>query len=573
MCGILGGNQKNWDYVKGIHEINHRGPDKTKIKTFDKFVLAFARLSIMDLSENAMQPIASPDGQVCMVFNGEIYGFDKLKSELSLKWPFKTTSDTEVILNAYLEYGDKFIDQIDGMFTIAIYDLRIGQIKIYRDRAGIKPLYYYYDGKNFAFASELKALLATCIDVKFEIDYTAIYDYLFYQYIPEPKSLYQNVFKLPPAYQLVYDIEDGTILELQRYWKLRVNTQVGRKRKQSDVEEQLRYLLGKSVKDQLVADVPVGTYLSGGIDSSVITYECNKIHPNIRAFTIGFQEKKYDESYYADLLIEKYVINSYKKILDHKQINDVVGNMRRWFDEPFADTSAYPTYIVSQMAREEVTVVLTGDGSDELFGGYQRYQEFISKMQGRKNRKPIIENVGDWVFQKGFLKGNEQLSHFCSSLTEYATLMGFSIKETYQELAKEWGIPRDYDIYWYFRKYYNQDLPPMTRMRYLDFKTYLPSDILTKVDRVSMTVSLEARVPFLSKELINFAFALTEEECCPKNLLKGILKQAYRNDIPEEILFRKKRGFSAPPQYFHNKYKGLSRFEGVLKSEWPEHLK
>lgn len=570
MCGILGGNQINWDYIKGIDEMKHRGPDKTEVAEFDNFVLAFARLSIMDLTEDAMQPMYSLDKQVCIVFNGEIYGFDLLKKKLNCS--FRTTSDTEVILNAYLEYGDNFINEIDGMFAIAIYDLRIGKIKLYRDRVGIKPLYYYNFGNKFAFASELKALTAICAGEKFEIDYTALYDYLFYRYIPEPKSIYKNVYKLPPAFRLIYDVETGTIKELKRYWKLRVNSAVGRNRKQSEIEEELKYLIEASVKDQLVADVPIGTYLSGGIDSSVITYECNKIHPNIRTFTIGFHEKQYDESSYADLLIEKYFINSNKKILSNKDITDVTGNMNFWFDEPFADTSAYPTYIVSQFASEEVTVVLTGDGSDELFGGYQRYDSFFQDTKCKIKRLQEVENLCDWFFNKGRVKANSKLNNCRSSLGVYSSIMGFKTKEVFKEIKKQWGIPADYDIYWYFRKYYNEDLPTFTRAHYLDFKTYLPSDILTKVDRTSMAVSLEARVPFLSKSLIKFAFSLSEEECCPNNQLKGVLKQAYRDVIPKDILLRKKRGFSAPPNYFYKDNKEISKSLGVLKKEWPDFI-
>lgn len=570
MCGILGGNRVEWDYEKGIEEIKHRGPDGQKVIRFEKFAMAFARLSIMDLSEKAMQPMQSSDNQISLIFNGEIYGFQDLRTTLKKKYVFQTTSDTEVILNAYLEYGDSFINKIDGMFAIVIYDRRVEKVKLFRDRAGIKPLYYYFDGVNFAFASEIKALEATCKDIKFEIDNTALYDYLFYQYIPDPKTMYKNMYKLLPAHTLVFDIIKLRIITLERYWKLKVNTSVDRKRKREDINEAVRYLIAKSVKEQMVADVPVGTYLSGGIDSSIITLECSKIRPDIRTFTIGFHEKQYDESKYADLLINKYHINSKKQILDKRYVEQIKGSMASWYDEPFADTSAYPTYVVSELAKKEVTVVLTGDGSDELFGGYRRYSDFSRKIREYPKRSQTLEKMAEYALHKGLI-AEELFEKKClSNMTLCARTLAIASPYRFREFHSKWNIPKDYDPYWYLKKYYKKDIPPITRMRYLDFKTYLPSDILTKVDRTSMAVSLESRVPFLSRDLIEFAFSLSQEECCPKDNLKGILKNAYRGDIPCEILDRVKRGFSVPPNYLLHEKKEVSSYAGVLKNEWPE---
>ena len=275
MCGILGGNVKKWDYQKGIEAIKHRGPDNQKIMEFNLCTLAFARLSIMDLSDRAMQPLVSADNNVVILFNGEIYGFRELKRELEKKYFFRTSSDTEVILYAYIEYGDKFIDLIDGMYAIAIYDRRIEQVKLYRDRYGIKPLYYMQQGESFAFASELKAILSASDDKScFKIDNTAVYDFLAYQYIPEPKSLYKNIYKLEPATFLFYDLYNKKIIKKGKYWKLRVNTKKHGNKNKQDILEHIRYLIHKSVARQMIADVPVGTFLSGGVDSSIISYEC-----------------------------------------------------------------------------------------------------------------------------------------------------------------------------------------------------------------------------------------------------------------------------------------------------------
>ena len=218
MCGILGGNVDTWDYEKGIQAIEHRGPDGKRVNKLPSITLAFARLAIMDLNERAMQPMASEDKKVWITFNGEIYGFSKLRADLEENFQFHTTSDTEVVLNAYLKYGDGFIEKIDGMFAIAIVDFRTQELKLFRDRAGIKPLYYYYHNDRFAFASELKAIMATCTDVDFQVDYTALYDYLFYKYIPTPKTLYQNCYKLPAGTKLVYSLKERRIIKKDKYF-------------------------------------------------------------------------------------------------------------------------------------------------------------------------------------------------------------------------------------------------------------------------------------------------------------------------------------------------------------------
>lgn len=569
MCGILGGNNIHWNYEKGINVMAYRGPNGMKVSKYKNFVLAFARLAIMDLSERAMQPMDSDDKLVHIVFNGEIYGFSKLKEKLQKKYYFRTTSDTEVILKEYLEYGDSFVEHIDGMFSIVIYDEREQKVKLFRDRAGIKPLYYFYDGENFAFSSELKGIEAACDNINFKVDYTAIYDFLYYQYIPEPKSMYKYVYKLPPATKLVFDVNKKKIVEQCRYWKLHVNTSVGRKHSAQEIHEHLKWLIQKSVKDQMVADVPVGTFLSGGVDSSVITYESSRLNHQIQAFAIGFEDRKYDELGFAKLLAEKYGLSLKTKVIGKMELSNTKGMMAKWYDEPFADTSAYPTYQVCKLAKEEVTVVLTGDGGDELFGGYDRYKLFLEQKDNIRNHHPklfrlLVKLVNDY----GIIN-DELLEMFQTEIDLYGKLLGFNYTGEVTDFAKRWKIDKDYEPKWYLYQYYNMDLPPLTRMRYLDFKTYLPSDILTKVDRVSMQLSLEARVPFLSKDIIEFIFSLSEEECFEMREFKGCLKYAYKDIIPNDILFRPKSGFVVPPNYLRNEWKKGNVYAGVLRNEWP----
>lgn len=570
MCGILGGNNSKWDYEGGILSICHRGPDGYRIKHLEGLSMAFTRLAIIDLSSNAMQPMTSWDENVTIVYNGEIYGYTRLKEELEKKYHFRSESDTEVILNAYLEYGDLFIDKIDGMFAIAIYDRRTMQLKLFRDRVGVKPLYYYFDGINFAFASELKAMTKACITIDFQVDYTAIYDYLFYQYIPDPKTMYKNCYKLPPAHELVFDIKQKRIISIKKYWKLHVNTAKGRYRKEEVLCDELRSLLEESVNEQMVADVPVGTFLSGGVDSSIITYLGNKHTPNMHTFTIGFEDQKYNEAQYARILTEKYQLNCTEKILNRQNIRTLKMKIRDWYDEPFADTSAYPSFSVSQLASQSVKVVLTGDGGDELFGGYDRYRTYAQIMDDKRIDCALISLVSKRMHLENLLPDKFQRRYLKTGLDVYLPVIFIANLKAVEKYRQKWGISKDYDVAWYFKKYYKKELPSITRVRYLDLKTYLPGDILTKMDRVSMANSLEARVPFLSRKLIEFAFSLSEEECCTAENLKYILKYSYSREIPDELLYRRKAGFTVPVSYLSARKGGRPVTIGILNNEWKE---
>lgn len=566
MCGILGGNNPSWDYNKGILALKHRGPDGQRVVKFDDFTMAFARLAIIDLSDNGMQPMISINEDVCIVFNGEIYGYHKLRMELIKKGhAFKSESDTEVILNAYFEYNDDFINHIDGMFAIAIYDLRTYKIKLFRDRVGIKPLYYFYDGENFGFSSELKGITTMCNNYKFEVDYTALYDYLTYTYIPEPKTVYKNVFKMSPAEMLVFDIKKKKIRKRKKYWTLSVNCTKDSKRSAKDVEEEVRYLIKKSVQEQIVADVPVGSFLSGGIDSSVVSTEVFLQNKDIEAFSMGFSDKKFDETEFAKILCDRYPININIGLLKKDDFKHLYKDFTNWYDEPYADTSGFPTYMVSKMAREKVTVVLTGDGGDEVFGGYRSYPLFVEKMKNRKLNNKLVSDFYEKVLANMDVFGEKVEELFTEDIIKFAKISGYLRASEKKAYKKMWNIDNDYDDFWYFRKFYNPELPSMTRVQYLDFKTYLPSDILTKVDRATMQVSLEARVPILSKEIVEFSFSLSEDDRCPKGVLKGLIKDAYNDIIPKEILYRRKMGFSIPDNYM---YTGLSRQEELLKRVW-----
>lgn len=569
MCGIIGGTKRDWNYQKAIEVLVHRGPDSQQIVELKDITFAFTRLSIIDLSEKANQPMPSADKSVWIVFNGEIYDYITLRKELITKGhTFQSQSDTEVIINAYLEWGDNFVDHLDGMFAIGIYDTRNCQLKLFRDRVGIKPLYYYDDGKNFAFASEIKGLVALCHNINFELDYTALYDYLTYKYIPAPKSLYQNVFKLPPAHLLIFNLKEKSIQTTRPYWKLSIDPNP-KPVSLNEANERLRATIQKSVKSQIVADVPVGFYLSGGMDSSIVVGEASALNKRINTFSIGFDDPRHTETNFAQEVAQYFNTSHHEKILTEEYTHDLYPKLKAWFDEPFSDTSAFPTYLVSQFAREKVKVVLTGDGGDEIFGGYTWYK-LISNLRKFPFLKNSFLNQSCFRLKSLFLKGSflyralNRLEVYTTDELEALTkLLGGMTSSEKKCFQQKWNISTDYDSYWYFRQFYREDLPIRTRLQYLDFHTFLPDDILTKVDRTSMAVSLEARVPLLGKDLIELCFSFPEEIRFYQDNLKGLLKTAYQQRLPNSILKRNKKGFSIPSKYLGMNFK--RREEEILK--------
>ena len=555
MCGIIGGTNQKWNFTAAVDSLAHRGPDARQFFHNADLTLGFTRLAIIDLSERANQPMCTQDQSIWIVFNGEIYGYKTLRQDLlARKHKFYTESDTEVILNAYLEWGDRFVDHIDGMFAIAIHDLRSKKLRLFRDRVGIKPLYYFHDGKDFAFASELKAFLSLFNGMQLKYDPTAIYDFLTYRYIPGPKSLYKNIYKLLPGHYLNYDLRERAIMFNRPYWQLHVPD----KPSPCSVDDacgRLTSLIKNSVEQQIIADVPLGFFLSGGMDSSVVVYEASRLNIKPKTFSIGFEVPSHTETHFAREVAQFCQTDHQEEILSNMDTEGMFPKYKDWFDEPFDENSAFPTYLVSKFARQKVKVVLTGDGGDEVFGGYRWYSMFKNYQKGKLSHnqplKKMLYALKLPLAPKSFLYKiiNELVRYTCDDLECYAKILGGLSHHEKSPYAKILGIPEDYDSYWYFRKYYRTDLPLLTRLQYLDFHTYLPSDILTKVDRTSMATSLEARVPLLSKALIEFSFSLPEEVRYLHGQLKGLLKWAYRKKLPDNIIKRDKKGFSIPQKY------------------------
>jgi len=350
MCGIFGfTNFKKNNLEKAraaLHTLQHRGPDQWNDYYDENTYMGHQRLSILDLSEHGKQPMVSSDGNVIVTVNGEIYNFYELKQELISKYKFASTSDSEVLLYGYIEWGiDKLLEKIDGMYAFSIYNVLDETIYLVRDRVGIKPVYQ---------------------------DNTALYDFLTYRYIPTPKTMYENVFKLEPAHYLKINVVNNTYSKHQ-YWNLQPKV---KNITMTEAKTEVNRLVKRSISEQMVSDVPVGFFLSGGMDSSVVVSLAENKNDSINTFSIGFSDKNHDETHYADLIVDRYKTNHKKKILNESQVKKLFPKIRQWFDEPFGDNSCFPTYMVSAYAKKNVSVVLTGDGGDEVFGGYNWYKAF-----------------------------------------------------------------------------------------------------------------------------------------------------------------------------------------------------
>lgn len=551
MCGIFGAIDKFPKEESFLIDVlnlqEHRGPDQYNFYNKGNIFVGHRRLSILDLSENGIQPMFNSNKSILITVNGEIYNYLDLKRRLSKKFKFNSTSDSEVLLNYYIEFGiDRLSKDLDGMFAVAIVDYNINKTFLIRDRVGIKPLYYSVkDGLNLVWSSELKSITAY-FGMNLELDYTALYDFLTYLYIPFPKTSYKNVFKLEPGHYVEFDMDKYQMKNIQ-YWDVNLDS-CYLNENVNTLKEKLRETIINSCKAQLVSDVPVGFFLSGGIDSSIISIvAASLLRDPISTFTISFDDPKYDESIYAREISSLVQSKHFSKNIKDIDVDFSNSQILKWFDEPFADTSCFPTYQVSKFASNEVKVILGGDGGDELFFGYGWYLKFLNYLNHKKFQFRYLINIEKKIKNK-FLKYlfTRFDNHYLTELEKYTRLMGGMLNHEKVKYKKQWNIPENYDDYWFFRKFYREDLPIVKRLQYLDFKTYLPEDILTKVDRTSMVNSLECRVPFLSNDIIDYAFNIPSDYLFNKKELKSLLKEAFNNELPISVLNRRKKGFSIP---------------------------
>ena len=559
MCGIFGHSNvapSQLDHAHtALHTLAHRGPNGWSHAHTNNVYLGHRRLSIQDLSANGTQPMESQG--VYLTANGEIYNFQELREELKQKHGavFRSGSDSEVLLHGYIHWGmDTLLNRIDGMLAMALYDSNSGKIYLARDHAGIKPMYYstYADNTGtttLGWASELQALTTFHAPQGLEHDMTAVYDFLTYLCIPAPKSLYLNIRKLEAAHVLTFDITTGST-ETRRYWSLSTPRTIT---DDTEARQKIRQAIGTSVDEQLVADVTVGTFLSGGVDSSIISYEAAQRVPQITTCSISFSDPEVDETRYANMVAEQLGTRHITREVSQNLVNEKFEMLRDLFQEPFGDASAFPTYQVCQLASENMTVVLTGDGGDELFGGYRHYGQwfmqytpwlgFLFPLRG------LVSKIKNTAAPQSFVhKLARKLEVFTivNPLERHVRLRGCLLKSDAFKcrFRQAFSIPEDYDDLWYLRPHYRADLPLKSRAMYLDFHTLMTDSILTKVDRTSMAVAIETRVPLLSKRMCETAWQLAETAIFADGELKGILKAMYADKLPRACLYRKKQGFS-----------------------------
>ena len=540
MCGIIGQYDKQIDtdaFVFKRDLLEHRGPDSSGLFVSDdkKVALGHRRLSIIDLSDRARQPMKM--GDYVIVYNGEVYNFNELRKNLPAE--YLSSSDTEVILRAYIKYGTEVFAMLDGMFALCIYDQKNKQLVLARDRYGIKPLYYSQDDDNFFFASELK-----CFNQK-KINKKSLEKFTYQYYVYGNETILAGVNKLPSASFAIYDLENK-ILDIKEYWRPEFSS-----KHQGDVEgvkKELHDVLSDSIKQSLISDVPLGVFLSSGIDSSLITAITKEQVDKVDTFTIGFDFSSFDESKQAGEIAEILGTNHHRVVLNKQEVLDEIPNILDSFDEPFGDSSAIPTYFLTKFAKEKVTVCLSGDGADELFGGYPIY--YLPKANNLYRRLPFKNLIEKGVFVLPSSAGKMSLDYKLKRFV-YAAKHPFTKAHFYYRIMHNQGILKDDfaglikdDFSEYFELVKDEEV--LNQLLYVDQKTVMEGDYLVKVDRMSMKNSLEVRVPFLNNQVIDFANSLDPKLKINKNHTKFILKKLLEDYLPKELIYRKKQGFSFP---------------------------
>ena len=576
MCGIVGelhfhGQPVQAKTIERMRDcIQHRGPDDAGLFIDRSLGFGFRRLAILDLSPAGHQPMSTPDGQLTIIFNGEIYNFQILRQGLEKKkYQFQSHTDTEVILALYQEYGLDFVQHLRGMFAIALWDASRERLILVRDRLGKKPLKYYLDQEGIIFGSELKAILEHP-RVPRQVDNVAIHHYLTYQYVPCPRTGFLAIHKLPPAHMAV--IEGGTI-KIHKYWSLNT-TPIDRPT--SDWIPMIQHELSESVRLRMISDVPLGAFLSGGIDSSaVVAMMARHSSQPVKTFSIGFREASYNELPYAAQIAKKFGTDHTEFVVDPQAV-DILPKIAWHYEEPFADSSALPTYILSELTRQHVTVALNGDGGDENFAGYERYPIFGLAMRLGRLPRPLLGVVHLSARLIKMMYANtltDRLDRFSASLQ-------YPAAQRYQEYMRYFSDRMKQENYtpefassissvgssWTLLDEIMKSIPsadPITQAVTTDIQTYLPDDLLVKVDIASMAWSLEGRSPFLDHKFMELCAPIPSHEKIQGRQKKVILRSALRGTVPDEILDRPKKGFGVPIEHW---------FRGELYPYVREHL-
>ncbi len=567
MCGIAGvfsltgvAKKHEESLSKALASLSKRGPDNHGKYFHNRVGLGHTRLSIIDVSDAGSQPMFDASGRYCIVYNGEIYNYKELQKELDARGiKLKSQTDTEVLLNLFILHKEKCLDLLNGFFSFAIYDNLEGTIFIARDRMGIKPLLFYQDSDKIIFASEMKAILS--FRVNKELDHTSLFIYLQLNYIPAPSSILSHVKKLKPGHYMTI-ASDGSI-EISRYYMIKYDpvSRYTEPVNYNDAKENLKRLLGESVKRRMIADVPLGAFLSGGIDSSIIVSLASQYTNKLNTFSIGFKDEPFfDETKYAELVANKFKTNHTSFSLTTQDLFDNLFEILDYIDEPFADSSAIAVYILSKQTRTKVTVALSGDGADELFAGYNKhlaeirakdsgFVNFLVKLNRPffnllpKSRNNAVSNFARQIhrYSEGLdLDTEDRYWRWCSFINEQEAARVLNVFDEPIENTEEYVLRKNA-----FLNYYKRD-GTINDTLYSDMQLILPNDMLTKVDLMSMANSLEVRVPFLDHHVVNYVFSLPSDYKIFNGNRKRILKDAFKDALPPELFKRKKQGFEVP---------------------------
>lgn len=557
MCGICGivGNSASEEIRLMNSKLIHRGPDGEGYHESENIRLGHRRLKVIDLSELASQPMSNEDGTIWMTFNGEIYNFQDLRTELIQKGhKFVSKTDSEVIIHGYEEWGELVVNKLLGMFAFGIWNSKDRSLFLARDRLGVKPLYYFFDDSRFAFASQISALLQ--IHHNREIDFTSFACYMVMGYAPHPSSMVKGISKLPGGWHATFK---GGKLIFHQYWKLQINSSKNDSIKEVEAYEHIQYLIDNAVKRRLVSDVPLGIFLSGGVDSSVILAEASRISSNpVKAFSIGYEEDSFNETPYSEQIAKHFKADYYPFILKQQMFSNMVNEIIRFLDEPIADVSLLPTYSLSKMTRQHVTVALGGDGCDETFSGYITHQNWqiihlFSKMPVSffsKALKSILDvfpsnfNYLSWDYKlRGFLAGLE----YPSKIRNFIWLGAFTPEEAENILSEDVkeSLPKS-GITGLLEKLHSGNGNALDQLLFQDVNYFLQDYLLVKVDLMSMANSLEVRGPFLDTEIIDFVSKLPVKFKVQNRNPKQAVKNIYRPVMPPNFFDRKKQGFSVP---------------------------
>lgn len=571
MCGILGivelrGGPVEHERLRAMTEaFSHRGPDGQGIERLEAgglhVGLGHARLRIIDLSDAAAQPMANDDESVWIVFNGEIYNFRELRASLETRGVrFRTASDTEVILRLYEVEGAACVGRLEGMFAWAIWDGRNRRLLLARDRVGKKPLFYHATPERFAFASEIKALLQDP-GIQAQVNEEALAPFFLHGYVPTPETLYRGIRQLPPGHWLQLGA-DGT-LRTEPYWDVPVTERVsGHPPSEQEAVLRVRELLIAAVRRRLVADVPVGAFLSGGVDSSIVVGLMSRLQGSpVRTFTIGFAgDPHFDETAYARLVARQFGTTHTEFIVEPKAV-ELIERLVWHYDGPFADSSAIPTYLLAQLTRQHVTVALNGDGGDELFAGYLRfYATLLSErvpLWARRAARGISAGLPEWGGHRGMLRRLKKFTGsaalpFTERLTRWVSVFYEDLPELFGQGSSDGARAAPLAR---LEPYLTRcgGASPLTCALYLNLKTYLLDDLLVKMDRCSMAHGLEARSPFLDRELMEYVFSLPDAMKLRRGQTKSVLRRAFADLLPAKILRRGKMGFGVPlARWFRN---------------------